>query len=121
MKNLKNHKGIGYFLVAFGIINILYFISCFIVFSRFVNFSEFFVMLGIACVILGIYKIRFHENNFNEVVKKFLTVLKVFISIIVISFIFVEGCILVSANESHNKKPDYITILGGELAEEICF
>ena len=116
VKKLKNHKGIGYFLVTFGIINILYFISCFIAFSRFVNFSEFFVILGIVCVILGIYKIRFHENNFNKVVKRFLTALKVFIFIIVISFIFVEGCIFVSANESHNRKPDYIMILGGGIS-----
>jgi len=116
MKNLKNHKGRGYFLVTFGIISILYFIICFIVFNKFVNFSQFFIILGTACVILGAYKIRFHKDNSNKLIGKLLKVLKVFICIIVISFIFVEGCIFVSANASHNKKPDYIMILGGGIS-----
>lgn len=116
IENLKNHKCIGYLLVIFGIINILYFIICFVAFNRFVNFSQFFIVLGVTCIGLGAYEIRFHEDNSNKLIGKFLKALKFFICIIFVSFVFIEGCIFVSANENHNKKPDYIMVLGGGIS-----
>ncbi|MBP2031782.1 uncharacterized SAM-binding protein YcdF (DUF218 family) [Clostridium algifaecis] len=116
MKNFKNQMNVGYLLVIFGIVNILYFLICCIVFNRFVNFSEIFIILGTAYVILGIFKVKLHKNKLNKLARRFLRVLKVFICIICVSFIFIEGCIFVNANIDYHKKPDYIMILGAGIS-----
>jgi uncharacterized SAM-binding protein YcdF (DUF218 family) len=112
----KNQRIGGYLLVALGIVNILYFITCFIVFKMFVNFSGFFLILGTVCVLLGIFKVIFYENNFNKLTSRILRVLKVFIYAIAVSFIFIEGCIFINANIEYLKKPDYIMILGSGIS-----
>lgn len=116
MKKLKNQKGIGYLLIALGIISILYFVICFLTFHLFVNFSQFFLVLGIVFIVLGILKFRNHKDNINEFIKMFFRVLKILACIIAVSFIFIEGLILINSNNiGHYKKPDYIMILGGGI------
>lgn len=115
VKKYNNQKIIGYLSVTLGIVNILYFLICFMVFGMFINFSGFFMILGAAFILSGIMKIKFHENYHNKLSGIFLRVLKIAVYAVLISFIFIEGCIFISANINPHKKPDYIMILGSGI------
>ncbi|MDD3225263.1 MAG: YdcF family protein [Clostridium sp.] len=116
MRKLKYQKGIVGLLLVLGIANIVYFAVCFLTFHLFVNFSEFFLVLGVVFIIGGILKANFHRENSNKLTIKLIRVLKIIIGLFAVSFILIEGCIIVNGSNSYNyKKPDYIMILGGGI------
>lgn len=115
MKKYNSQRIIGYLLVVFGAVNILYFLTCFMVYSMIINFSGFFLILGAASILFGIIKIKFYEKYHNKFTSRFLRIFKIAVYLVLISFIFIEGCIFINANVNSHKKPDYIMILGAGI------
>lgn len=104
------------FYILFGILNCTYFLVCLAAFKMIVNFTPFFLLIGIIFILFGMLKNKLNEESGY---KKFRTASKVFetlLLIIVISFVFIEGCIAFGATVNHNKKPDYIVVLGCGLS-----
>lgn len=100
------------FLIILGIINIVYFIVCFLTFKMIVNFSGFFALLGGLLIILGILSMRYMKIYNNNPIMK---VLKTSIILIFLVFVIIQGCIIYSAAKVIKDKPDYIMILGGGI------
>lgn len=97
--------------VAFGITNVLYFITCMQVYKMIVNFTQFFLLAGVLLIIYGMIKSKI-DNISDRSIKTAIKAFKVFFSLVFISFILVEGSIIISANVNDNKEPDYIMVLG---------
>lgn len=102
-------------VMILGILNILYFIVCFLVFKMIVNFSPFFLVVGIIFVLLGLLNINYSGRNNNIILKRFIGIVHIFIILFIIIFIMIETCIVYSANKHLNKKPDYVMILGAGI------
>lgn len=97
--------------IAFGIVCVLYFITCMLVYKMVVNFTSFFLLVGLLLIIFGIVKCKIDSNS-NLIIRIAVKIIKVFFSLVLISFILVEGSIIFSANVNDNKEPDYIMVLG---------
>lgn len=102
-------------IIILGILNILYFIVCFFTFKMIVNFSGFFIVVGIIFIVVGVSKIRTNGQYKNKITRGILKVINMFIILTLALFIFIEACIIYSANKTVNEKPDYIMILGAGI------
>ena len=96
-----------------GILSLLYFIICFLTFNIIVNFSLFFALVGIIFIAVGVLKISLGEKNI--IIKRAFKIFNISIILILSVFIFIEACIVYSANKTVKDKPDYIMILGAGI------
>lgn len=108
-------KTIGVFAIVLGIINLLYFIVCLIVFKMIINFSQFFLILSLVFISFGVFKIKYEEHYIPKYLKIVFRTFKIITLAILVSFIVVEACICINANDNYNEGPDYIMILGSGL------
>ncbi|AGK95304.1 YdcF family protein [Clostridium pasteurianum] len=102
-------------IIMLGILSLLYFIICFLTFNIIVNFSLFFALMGIIFIAVGILRISLREKYKNKIIKRAFRIFNISIILILSVFIFIEACIVYSANKTVKDKPDYIMILGGGI------
>ncbi|WP_010237835.1 YdcF family protein [Clostridium arbusti] len=114
MTHIKNYI-FEKFIIILGLLNILYFIVCFLVFKMIVNFSTFFLALGIIFVLLGVLKIKYVKKYKNKIIKNLINIINTFIFLLIIMFILMGTCIAYSAIKYTDQKPDYIMILGAGI------
>ncbi|MFT8316149.1 MAG: YdcF family protein [Clostridium sp.] len=100
-------------IIMLGILSLLYFIICFLTFNIIVNFSLFFALIGIIFIAVGVLKISLGEKNI--IIKRAFKIFNISIILILSVFIFIEACIVYSANKTVKDKPDYIMILGAGI------
>lgn len=100
-------------IIMLGILSLLYFIICFLTFNIIVNFSLFFALVGIIFIAVGVLKISLGEKNI--IIKRAFKIFNISIILILSVFIFIEACIVYSANKTVKDKPDYIMILGAGI------
>jgi uncharacterized SAM-binding protein YcdF (DUF218 family) len=105
---LSNLKKLFIFL---GIINILYYVICISIFGANINFVGFFFCLGCIFIIAALIKDKINIKNNNKI----FVIIKVLVSVILISFIFVETNIIYNSRTSLKTKPDYILVLGAGI------
>lgn len=107
--SLKGKQGliINRFFIIFGILCIIYYFICLLVYKIIVNFTPFFLVAGVFFILFGILRNRLNKNT--KAVFKFIDV---FLLLLFFLFAFVEGNIALNANVNDNKEPDYIMVLG---------
>ncbi|PJI07911.1 MULTISPECIES: YdcF family protein [Clostridium] len=107
MEKLKSNTA-GNLFIIFGIINILYFLVCTITYRMYINFTGFFVALGVVFILLGlIYK----KCKF----KKAYYVFRVILCLILCVFVFTEAILAYNGKIEYKGKLDYIVVLGAGL------
>lgn len=104
----RDGKAIGSLFIILGIINILYFLVCTVTFKMYINFTGFFVVLGVVCILLGfIYK----KYKF----KKIHYVFRGILCLILCVFVFTEAILAYNGKVEYKGKLDYIVVLGAGI------
>ncbi|MFD3158359.1 YdcF family protein [Haloimpatiens sp. FM7330] len=108
----KVHKLISIMLILLGIISFGYF-SALMSFGVKISFSEFWIVLGIFLIILGVIKGKGKQiYNINSKLKIGGKMLKILIIIGLIFFIIIETPILYYGNKTYKKDSEYLIVLG---------
>lgn len=108
----KVSETIDSFFIWFGILNYIYFFLCLIIYKIVVNFTPFFLLTGTFFILFGMFKIKVKRNNLNKNLKIVIRFINVFLILLLISFVLVEGGMAYNAAVNDNKKPDYVMLLG---------
>lgn len=101
--------------IIFGILSILYFIGCFFTFGFVINFSSFFLFVGVMLITVEIFKIKFKGNILEGRFNHILSLFRVLIIVFLISFIGIESMLIYNSFERNNKKTDFVVILGAAV------
>lgn len=109
---MKEKNGIT--LVFLGIISIIYFIVMNLFGGR-VSFSEFWAVLGIFLVIIGISKYSNKHNILNEIPILYKKIIYGILVVGLIFFISIEAVLIYAGTVHEKNKSDYLMILGAGL------
>lgn len=101
--------------IIFGILSILYFIGCFLTFGFVINFSSFFLFVGVMLIAVGIFKMKFKGNILKGRFNHILSLFRVLIIVFLISFIGIESMLIYNSFERNNKKADFVVVLGAAV------
>ncbi|AAK78421.1 uncharacterized SAM-binding protein YcdF (DUF218 family) [Clostridium acetobutylicum] len=113
MKRLKQ-KTVGNVYIILGALGILYFIACRLTFAMYVNFMAFFMILGILCILFGIFYKK-HEIKAGSRLSKIDKCIKGIVCAICVVFIFTEAVLVYNGQSEYKGKLDYIIVLGAGL------
>ncbi|MGV8983317.1 YdcF family protein [Clostridium sp.] len=111
-------KNRGKVYIVFGLLCEVYFIGT-IIFGGRVTFAEFFLVLGILLIMLGLIRSKSKKEYILLRRGKTRSAIKICFFIGLASFIVIEGCIIGSAVTKHKEKSDYLMILGAGLRGEV--
>lgn len=101
--------------IIFGILSILYFIACFFTFGFAINFSSFFLLVGVILIAFGILKPRFKDSILKGRYRNILSLCRILIIIFLISFAAIESVLVYNSFGKDNKKADFVVILGAAV------
>jgi len=113
----EEHLGKLYLFIGF--INLVYFL---VINARSISFSKFFLLLGLVLIVIGFIKLKFGDNARYH---KIFIVLRVFMLMILASFLIMESFIAFEGSKRELVKSDYIVVLGaglwGETPSDILY
>lgn len=97
--------------ITLGIFSILYFI---VLRVRGISFSTFFALAGVFFLIWGFVSIK-NGYEFNVRYHKISRLMRIVTTLVVISFILIEGLITYNGTRKDTAKTDYVIVLGAGL------
>lgn len=112
MKRFTFRKTLGILLIMLGAYSVVY---CFSVMIYRVNFSKFFLVLGVMCLLAGIGSMFFKRSFLPQKLRPIIPAVKVVISLGMLSFLIIESLIIYSGSKTDRAKVDYLVILGAGL------
>jgi uncharacterized SAM-binding protein YcdF (DUF218 family) len=83
-----------------------------------VGFANFFLVLSIPLITLGVYELWFLNQNSSKILKLLVSLIHIGTFLVFISFIALETLIISSSFSKETKKPDYIVVLGAGIRGE---
>jgi len=101
--------------IIFGILSILYFIACFFTFGFVINFSSFFLFIGVILIAVGALKSRFKGSILKGRYRNILNLFRVLIIIFLISFAAIESILLYNSFGKSSEKVDFVVVLGAAV------
>lgn len=101
--------------IIFGILSILYFIACFFTFGFVINFSSFFLFIGVILIAVGALKSRFKGRILKGRYRNILNLFRVLIIIFLISFAAIESILLYNSFGKSSGKADFVVVLGAAV------
>ena len=111
-------KNRGKVYIVLGLLCEVYFIGT-IIFGGRVTFAEFYFVLGVLLITLGLIKLKSKRKYILLKHGKIRSSIKICFFIGLASFVVIEGCIIGSAVSKHKDKSDYLMILGAGLRGEV--
>jgi uncharacterized SAM-binding protein YcdF (DUF218 family) len=80
-----------------------------------VGFANFFLVLSIPLVALGIYELWLLNQNSSKLLRLLVSLIHICTFLVFISFIILETLIISSSFSKETNKPDYIVVLGAGI------
>ncbi|MFL0267141.1 YdcF family protein [Candidatus Clostridium radicumherbarum] len=112
MKKLTFKNITGILLILLGIYSIVY---CFSIMIYRVNFSKFFLLLGVVLIIIGLIIVFFKEIYLPQKLKFILKPIKILLIFTIVVFIIIEGLIIYNGCKKDTAAVDYLVVLGAGL------
>ncbi|MGH4052724.1 MAG: YdcF family protein [Clostridium sp.] len=101
-----------------GVLCELYFIGT-IIFGGIVTFAQFYLVLGLILITIGLYERKNKKNYLLLRPGKLKTTIKICFSLGIVSVVIIESLIIQSAIVKNKQKSDYLVILGAGLRGEV--
>lgn len=112
---MKTKGNVSLFL---GVLCELYFIGT-IIFGGIVTFAQFYLVLGLILIALGLYERKNKKDYLLLRPGKLKTTIKICFSLGVVSVVIIESLIIQSAIIKNKQRSDYLVILGAGLRGEV--